>query len=276
MIPTIYNSFWISTDQTIGAWSVENQVPSSEQLNNALLIKSFFENEGWTLNAICGMLGNMQAESTLNPAFIQATNRFRLPNSANDISDVPNSVMKNFFKEFYQVTEKAFGVGLVQWDGYSHTDNGDQQKLVAYAIRNNYNWYDGATQMYRIRGEWQKDQQYHFFNPVTINGVRYTFDNYVTSTADVIDLAHAWQAGYERNAGGLGFRGTNAGWWFDYFLSPYAPPSVVPLPPAPADPDTPTPVVPDEPFPDGIDVPPIWLLIKFKRRKELKRPCRVL
>ena len=122
--------------------------------------------------------------------------------------------------EYYGETRKAFAIGLVQWDGYSNSNGERQQKLVAYAIRNNYNWYDGWCQCYRIQGEHDTDAQYHFFNPVTIDGVQYTFANYVTSTATPTNLAHAWQAGYERNAGGLGFRGVNAEWWYNYFTDP--------------------------------------------------------
>lgn len=274
MFPILYNEFYIATNQRIGAWSVETELPSPMQLKNANLIKSFFEAEGWTLNAICGILGNMQAESTMNPAFIQETNRYRLPNSANDISDVPNSVMKNFFMEYYGETRKAFAIGLVQWDGYSNSWGEKQQKLVAYAIRNNYNWYDGVCQLYRLRGEWQTDARFHFFKPVTIGGTRYIFENYVTSTENPTRLARAWQAGYERNTGSLGFRGANAEWWYSYFTDASAPPPVEIPDPAPADPDTPAPSVPEEPLPDGIDFLPVWLWMMLRKKKEMKRPCR--
>lgn len=272
MLTSYYNGFYLATDQRIGPWSVQSGGPSSEQENNANIIKSFFESEGWSLNAICGILGNMQAESTINPAYIQETNRFRLPNRASNLSDVPNNVMKNFFMEYYGSTRKAFAIGLVQWDGYSTSNGERQQKLVAYAIRNNYNWYDGVCQMYRLRGEWQQDSQYHFFSPVTIGGVRYTFANYVTSTASPTNLARAWQAGYERNSGGLGFRGTNAEWWYNYFTGGVPP--VNPPGPDPSDPDEPIPVTPDAPLPDGEDFLPVWLWMLFRKKKEMKRPCR--
>ena len=158
MLPTLINGWYMATDHRNGAWSVTTETPTAEQLHNANIVRSFFLNEGWTINAICGLLGCMQGESTINPAFIQATNRYRLPNSAASLMDVPNSVMKNFYMEYYQVTRKAFAIGIVQWDGYSvvqlaggGTEN--QQKLVAYAIRNNIIWYDGWTQMYRLKGE---------------------------------------------------------------------------------------------------------------------------
>ena len=275
MYPELYNGFYIATNERIGSYSVETESPSEMQLTNANMIKSFFELEGWTLQAICGILGNMQAESTINPAFIQETNRYRLPNSAYDLSDVPNSIMKNFFMEYYGATRKAFAIGLVQWDGYSNSNGEAQQKLVAYAIRNNYNWYDGMCQVYRLRGEWQKDSQYHFFNPVTIGGVRYTFANYVTSTEPAETLAHAWQAGYERNAGGIGFRAVNAQWWYSYFTGETAPEPIMPPNPDAHDPEEPIPITPSDPLPDGYGYMPIWMwLLISRRKKEMKRPCR--
>ena len=265
--PMLYNGFWLSPNLRIGAWSTQTEAPTQEQQINANNIKSFFEIENWTLEAICGMLGNMQAESTLNPALIQETNRWRLPNSGTDLDTLPNTVMQNFYKEYYGVSSRAFGVGLVQWDGYTQVDaTTRQQKLVAYCIRNQYNWYDGWAQCYRIRGEWEKDDQYHFFKPTTVNGVTYTFSNYVTSTATPETLAQAWQQGYERNAGGLGFRGTNARSWYNWFNSPAAPDPVTPMLP---EPESPYP----EPDPSGIDTALLTILI-LQRKKKVARICR--
>ena len=176
--------------------------------------------------------------------------------------------MKNFFKEYYGVSNRAFAIGLVQWDGYSTSNGERQQKLVAYAIRNNYNWFDGWCQCYRLKAEHDQDDTYHFFTPVTIGGVRYTFANYVTSTASPTDLAHAWQAGYERNAGGLGYRGVNAEWWYSYFTGPDAPEPV-----DPSDPDHPLDPDPEHPIDDNPYM--VWLYwVMSNKRKELKPPCR--
>jgi hypothetical protein len=43
-----------------------------EMKTNALYIYDFLIIRGWTINAICGMLGNMQTESTINPAIWQS------------------------------------------------------------------------------------------------------------------------------------------------------------------------------------------------------------
>lgn len=259
--PDLINSFYVSPNLRLGSWCATTETPSAMQQTNANNIKSFFIQQGWTIEAICGMLGNMQSESTINPAFIQDTNRWRLPASGTDLNQLTNSIMANFYQQYYNDPRKAYGVGLVQWDGYSTRNGTPQQKLVAYAIDNNYNWYDGWCQCYRLQGEHDLDSQYHFFNPVTVGGITYTFANYVTSTANVRDLALAWQAGYERNAGGIGCRADNADYWYNYFTGA--------TPPEPVDPDDPDPPEPD-PLPDGKALP-VWLLFSvINKRKELK------
>ena len=277
---TLYNGFYVATDTRAGGWS---GTPSAEQLSNANIIRSFFLNEGWTINAICGMLGCMQGESTINPAYIQDTNRSRLPNSAYSLSDVPNSVMINFYMEYYGDSRKAYAIGLVQWDGYSNRNGVQGQKLVNYATDNNINWYDGWTQLYRIRGEQVYDVQHgthSFFQSVRVSGTRYDFTNYPYSTDTPENLAKAWTWGYEINAGGEGFRPTNARWFYDYFTDPSAPAIIPPedfLTPLPYDPDDP-PFDPDDPTPPdpaGEDYLPAWLLYAIvRKRKELKPPCR--
>ena len=284
MQPVALNNWIVSTDTNIGEWSVLYNDPSIWQKLNANIVRSFFINEGWTIEAICGMIGCMQGESQINPAFIQQTNRYRLPNSAADLSDVPNSVMKNFFKEYYGVTNRAFAIGIVQWDGYSNVTvaggTEQQQKLVAYAIRNNIVWYDGWTQMYRIRGEWQYDvtnRTNAFFKRVRYSGTWYDFNSYPSSTASPETLAEAWTTGYERNAGGVGYRGQNARWWYNYFTGEESPDIIPPeefMQPIPDDPEDP-PFDPDNPAdPDipGFDYMPAWLTCIFTQRKKvLKR-----
>lgn len=43
----------------------------SQMTDNAKYIYEYLRNKGWTKNAICGMLGNMQRESTINPGIWQ-------------------------------------------------------------------------------------------------------------------------------------------------------------------------------------------------------------
>ena len=276
MVPDLINDFYISTDQRIGAWSVNTEPPTAEQINNANVIRSYFLDNGWSIEAICGMLGCMQGESTINPAFIQQTNRYRLPNSAADISDVPNSVMQNFFNLYYGVDRRAFGIGLVQWDGYTPGSGStpDRQKMVAFAIDNNIVWYDGWTQINRIKFEWNYDVSHNttiFFYPVRYSGVVYTFSNYTTATVSPEILAAAWTSGYERNAGGVGYRADNARSWYNLFTGPDCPPIIEPQDfslPIEADPDLP-PFQPDNPVDPGNPYTiPVWLKCILNKRKE--------
>ncbi len=273
MTPQLINGFWLSPDQRIGPWHIAGGTVTQAQKDNANAIKSFFvDGEGWTLNAVCAMLGNMMGESTLNPAFIQETNRWRLPNSANNLSDVPNSVMANFYKEYYGVSKREFGIGLVQWDGYTESAGVRRQKEVNYAIVNNIDWYDGWTQCYRLKFEQENDVTYHFFKKVRVDGIYYTFANFVHSRATVENLTKAWSWGYERNKGGADDRIPDAEFWWDFFTDE-EPEPVEPDDPTPEDPDEP-PFDPDNPVDPGEPIETtLLMMLLYKQRKELKPRC---
>lgn len=55
------------------AWTVSNNYLTESQMQgNALEVYNFFSGRGWTLNAIAGMLGNMERESNINPGLWQS------------------------------------------------------------------------------------------------------------------------------------------------------------------------------------------------------------
>ena len=282
MIPDWINGFWMSPDVTIGPWSVSRYPPSPNQRENANVIRSFFLNEGWTLESICGMLGCMQGESTINPAFIQETHRNRLPYNGTDLNALINFVMMNFYAEYYQDTRRGYAIGLVQWDGYSTRGGVKGQKLVNYCRENNIAWYDGWSQLYRLRGEWQYDVTNHthtFMYSVNRGGSTWDFQTYPGCTLSPTDCAYIWTTGYERNKGGLGDRGLNAEWWFDFFTNDPTAPAVIPpedfSQPTEADPEEP-PFDPDDPEPvdpPGANYLPDWLMAYFvyKRKRGGKK-----
>lgn len=271
----------MATDNRAGGWS---GTPTPEQISNANIVRSFFLNEGWTLEAICGMIGCMQGESTINPAYIEETNRYRLPNRASSLTDVPNNVMINFYREYYGDTRRGYAIGIVQWDGYSNKNGVDGQKLVNYANSNNIEWYDGWTQLYRIRGEQQYDLNNHthsFFDVIQWSGTNWSFWNYPSCTLTPEACASIWTYGYERNSGGPGYRPENARWFYDFFNSEDAPEIIPPedfLQPLPYnpyyppfDPDDPTP-----PDPSGVDfLPPYLLYFMRNKRKEYVRCLKI-
>ena len=55
------------------AWTISNNYLTESQMQgNALEVYNFFSARGWTLNAISGMLGNMERESNINPGLWQS------------------------------------------------------------------------------------------------------------------------------------------------------------------------------------------------------------
>lgn len=101
-----------------------NYLTLEEMTVNAEYILPYLLAKGWTKNAVCGMLGNMQTESTINPGLWQ--NR-----------DEGNT---------------SLGFGLVQWtpatkyitwaqsNGYAITDIDGQLNRLDFEIDNNLQW----------------------------------------------------------------------------------------------------------------------------------------
>lgn len=55
-------------------FNTSNYLTYNQMKINAVYIYKAFKDKGWTLNAVAGMLGNMQRESTLNPGIWQSNN----------------------------------------------------------------------------------------------------------------------------------------------------------------------------------------------------------
>ena len=82
--------------------------------NNAKLFKQYFQSKGVTLESICGMLGNIQQESGLNPGI-------------------------------KQTASTSSGWGLIQWT--------PSTVLTDWCNTYGYTWYDGDAQCLRIWSE---------------------------------------------------------------------------------------------------------------------------
>lgn len=264
--PSLYRSFYVMPNEYFDSRSVLESDPDNYQKQNANAIKSFFTGEGWTLNSVCGILGNMQFDSSLNPAFIQALNRYRLPNNAVQLADLYNYVMQDFNQEFYNDPNNNYAIGLVQRSATTRTNYLTQNYCVAYAIRTpftstnstRYNWFDGWYQCKRINTERAIDSQTRYFDPVEINGVRYTFSNYAQSYSSPEDLANAWMQGYQQINNHLSDREANARYWFDYFSSASAPAPITEPQPEPY-------VIPEKLAP--------WLIPCIINKRKKGRPC---
>lgn len=165
----------------------------SQMQINARYIWNYLGSRGWTLNAVAGMLGNMEHESTINPA----------------IREVGNS---------------KSGFGLAQW-----TPPGGKgtSAFEDWCKQENREKADIDTQLDRIIYEKDNGLQYikkHY---------KYTFNEFAISMDDPYTLACAWAFDYERPRDSFKGtaaqkealrkkRGTAAEKWYA-FLSPYSP-----------------------------------------------------
>ena len=168
MNATQYNGYWISTD---------TYLTQAHRDENALLVYDFLNGLGWTKEAIAGILGNMDVESTMNPALIEGRNYHTLIDNNTCLSINDHT-----------------GVGLVQWTGHTTTSPAGQ-KLASFAIRYNEQWYDGDLQCFRLKRECDTDIQ---FNHGTVDGQSWDWQTYISSTSTPEQLAKVWQLLYER------------------------------------------------------------------------------
>lgn len=91
---------------------------------NAQYIMNWLVNRGWSANAVAGMLGNMETESTINPGLWQSMAEGRLD----------------------------LGFGLVQWTPAS--------KLINWAKSKKLNYKTFSAQLQRIEWEVENNQQW--------------------------------------------------------------------------------------------------------------------
>jgi hypothetical protein len=148
----------------------------TEMTVNANFILSYLSAKGWSKNAVCGMLGNMQSESSINPARWQ--------------SDV--------IRPSY-----TSGFGLVQWTPYQNYMNwvagtqwdyksmeGNLERIL-YEVANGLQWY--STSAYPL-----------------------SFQEFTQSLDTPENLAQAFIHNYERPADPTQpARSTQARYWFD-------------------------------------------------------------
>lgn len=161
-------------------FDTSNALSQSQMEVNALYVYSYLKHEGWSENAIAAVLGNMQAESTINPGRWQG----------NNVGGGP-------------------AYGIVQWDpftkytdwatsnGYSDPSEMDSNLArVMYEVKNNIQWY-GTGDYYGM-----------------------SFEDFSKSTESVKYLATGFLLCYERPADQSEsvqvYRGSLAENWYKY------------------------------------------------------------
>lgn len=169
----------------------------NQMIDNAQFIMDFLYSAGWSKNAICGVLGNMETESTMNSGLWESLDEGNMSN----------------------------GFGLVQWTPVSD--------LVVWLDANGYknNWTNITGQLKRLLAEVKDGGQWYTKAPYTL-----TFTEFTHSTQTPEYLAGAFIKCYERPYNSdQPIRGTQATVWFN-LLTPNGTPPVDP-PVDPVDPN---------------------------------------
>lgn len=181
------------------AWISGNRyLTLAEMQNNAELVAQYGYYNGWTLNAISAILGNMQAESSINPGIWES------------------------------LTAWSGGYGLVQWTPYTKYSN--------WATSQGYAWQNnGNAELERISYEAQNGLQW-FYNAEIGMAPPITFQQFLNSTDNINTLSNYWLWFYEHPADPYaGTQATRQGYtqyWYQYLTD--NPPD--PDPPDPPDP----------------------------------------
>lgn len=184
----------------------------AEAQNNALMIYNLYTSLGWSINAICAVLGNMEAESGYNPWRWES-------------DDVPYE---------YEAYNWGSGYGLVQFTpARKYIYDSNAQVLSGYAP-NFYdvagNATDGNAQMLFI------DQYADYY---ATDSYPLSYDDFKTSTQSIDYLTAAWVYNYERPldpSSTLTLRQEAANYWYTYLSGqpePPEPPGPGPDPPPP-------------------------------------------
>lgn len=168
---------WLSyygNGYTAAGWS------RAQRSQNVDIIASYFYSIGWTINSIAAMVGNMEAESYINPGQWQ---------HGYPVEGIPAD---------------NIGYGLVQWTPWT--------KYSSWAgsdFRTNFD-----KELYRIKYELDNGIQW-----IPTASYPFTFQEFTQATemvASVEWLAMCFFKDYERGTGGETARQNNASYWYTY------------------------------------------------------------
>lgn len=172
-------------------WTNQNPLWTREQkAHNVDIIAGYFLDKGWTLNAICGMLGNMEDEGLFNPAQWQI---------GYPIEGGPENV----------------GFGLVQWTPWTKYSD-----WAGSDWRSNYD-----KQLDRIQYELENGLQWEMRA-----GFDISFADYVTLEADLEYMTQAFFWCYEYGTWFESRISNAYYWWNYLTENPPPPPGPSPTP----------------------------------------------
>ena len=170
---------WCGNVQAGWIDTINKSLTSDQQENNAQLVMEFFRSKGWTLESICGLLGNMQTESTINPGVWQNLTAWGNP------------------------TGKGFG--LVQWTPYT--------RITDWMTAHGYKINDGPGQLNKIMEELEHPEIERVWLPTSTYNI--SFQEFTQSNQTPDWLARAWLYDYGRGSYGTAdLRAKRAmAWW---------------------------------------------------------------
>lgn len=171
---------------------------SSQQQTNARYIYAYLSAKGWTINAVSAILGNMQAESSINPGRWQS----------NNVGVGP-------------------AYGIVQWDPHS--------KYINWATSNGFSDYS-TMDANLARIIWEVDNKQQWYGRLDWAGM--SFKEFSQSTASVSYLAKGFLLCYERPADQSesvqNYRASLAESWYQFLTGVTPPGPDEPDPPTPS------------------------------------------
>lgn len=160
-----------------GTTYCSNSYLNTKQMTvNAQYILNYLRNKGWTKNAVCGMLGNMQTESTINPGIWQ-------------------SLKEN---------NTSGGFGLVQWTPAT--------KYIDWAKSNGLTVANMDSELKRILYEVSNKEQFHATTKYNMTFSQFTRS---TESAYYLACAFLHNYEQPKNASQDKTRGNQATYWFN-------------------------------------------------------------
>lgn len=182
------------------AWITGNRyLTLAEMQQNAVLVQGYGLANGWSPNAICAILGNMQSESSINPGIWES------------------------------LTPYSGGYGLVQWTPYT--------KYSTWAGSDWQN--NGTKEMDRIQWEADNNQQWFYNSELGIAPPYTFSEFLSDDETSIETMANYFLWFYEHPANPTQpARGTQARYWYNFldWENPPEPPGPGPDPPDPPEP----------------------------------------
>lgn len=102
---------------------------ADEMKGNAAYIWQYMRGAGWSMEAVAAMLGNMESESTINPAIYESLDSSSSENGYGLVQWTPNTKFKEWADE----------------NGFTYEDIDGQLERIIYELENGLQWISTAT-----------------------------------------------------------------------------------------------------------------------------------